>query len=49
VFPDTGVTDATFGSLVPQQHSEDAVSPSTWARDNLWQPHRIQLSAVYSF
>jgi len=49
VFPDTGVTDATFGSLVPQQHSEDAVSPSTWARDNLWQRHTIQLSAVYSF
>jgi hypothetical protein len=49
VFPDTGVTDATFGSLVPRQGSEDAVSPSTWARDNLWQGHTIQLSAVYSF
>jgi hypothetical protein len=48
-FPDTGVTDSTFGSLVPRQGSEDKVSPSTWAHDNLWQPHVIQLSAVYSF
>lgn len=47
--PDGGVTDPTFGSLVPRQGSADAVSPSTWARDNLWQGHTIQLSAVYSF
>jgi Carboxypeptidase regulatory-like domain len=38
-----------FGSLVPAQGTEDLVSPSAWAHDNLWQPHKIQLSAVYSF
>jgi len=38
-----------FGSLIPKQGTEDLVSPGAWARDNLWQPHRIQLSAVYSF
>jgi hypothetical protein len=48
-FPDTGVTDSTFGSLVPKQGNNDAVSPSAWAHDNLWRPHTIQLSAVYSF
>lgn len=48
-FPDSTVTDPTFGSLVPRQSSADAVSPSTWARDNLWQGHTIQLSAKYSF
>jgi len=48
-FPDGGVTDLTFGSLVPHQGSADAVTPSQWARDNLWQGHTIQLSAVYSF
>jgi len=48
-FPDTGVTDSNFGSLVPKQGPNDAVSPATWARDNLWQGHTIQLSAVYSF
>jgi hypothetical protein len=47
--PDYTVTDHTFGSLVPKQGSADAVSPATWARDNLWQGHTIQLSAVYSF
>jgi len=48
-FPDAGVTDITFGSLVPLQGSADAVTPSQWAHDNLWQGHTIQLSAVYSF
>jgi len=43
------VTDITFGSLVPLQGSADAVTPSQWAHDNLWQGHTIQLSAVYSF
>jgi outer membrane receptor protein involved in Fe transport len=38
-----------LGSLVPLQSSADLVSPSEWARDNLWQGHTIQLSAVYSF
>jgi hypothetical protein len=38
-----------LGSLVPPQSSADLVSPSAWARDNLWQGHTIQLSAVYSF
>jgi hypothetical protein len=38
-----------FGSLIPKKGTEDLVSPGAWARDNLWQPHRIQLSAVYSF
>jgi hypothetical protein len=47
--PNGSVGSSTFGSLVPQQGSADAVSPSTWARDNLWQGHTIQLSAVYSF
>ena len=47
--PNGNATSSTFGSLVPQQTSADAVSPSTWARDNLWQGHTIQLSAVYSF
>src|ERR1700733_9732027 len=49
VFPDGGFGDSNFGSLVPKQSSADAVSPSTWAHDNLWRPHTIQLSAVYSF
>ncbi|HME33341.1 MAG TPA: carboxypeptidase regulatory-like domain-containing protein [Terriglobales bacterium] len=48
-FPDGGVTDLTFGSLVPHQSSADLVTPSQWAHDNLWQGHTIQLSAVYSF
>ena len=48
-FPDGGVTDFTFGSLVPHQGSADLVTPSQWAHDNLWQGHTIQLSAVYSF
>jgi hypothetical protein len=48
-FPDGGVTDLTFGSLVPHQGSADQVTPSQWAHDNLWQGHTIQLSAVYSF
>jgi hypothetical protein len=48
-FPDGGVTDLTFGSLVPLQGTADKVSPSQWAHDNLWQGHTIQLSAVYSF
>jgi hypothetical protein len=48
-FPDGGVTDLTFGSLVPHQGSADLVTPSQWAHDNLWQGHTIQLSAVYSF
>jgi hypothetical protein len=48
-FPDGGVTDLTFGSLVPLQSSADKVTPSQWAHDNLWQGHTIQLSAVYSF
>jgi hypothetical protein len=48
-FPDAWVTDLTFGSLVPHQGSEDLVTPSQWARDNLWRGHTIQLSAVYSF
>ena len=43
-FPDSGVTDPTFGSLVPRQSSADAVSLSTWARDYLWQGHTIQLA-----
>jgi len=38
-----------LGSLVPPQGSEDLVTPSQWAHDNLWQGHTIQLSAVYSF
>jgi hypothetical protein len=37
-----------LGSLVPTQNPL-VVSPSEWARDNLWQGHTIQLSAVYSF
>ncbi len=37
-----------LGSLVPTQNPV-VVSPSEWARDNLWQGHTIQLSAVYSF
>jgi len=48
-FADGGVTDLTFGSLVPLQGSADAVTPSQWAHDNLWKGHTIQLSAVYSF
>lgn len=48
-FPDGGVTDLTFGSLVPHQGSADLVTPSQWAHDNLWRGHTIQLSAVYSF
>jgi hypothetical protein len=47
--PNGSVGSSTFGSLVPQQSSADQVSPSEWARDNLWQGHTIQLSAVYSF
>jgi hypothetical protein len=47
--PDGGVTDSTFGSLVPKQGSEDKITPAQWASDNLWQGHKIQLSAVYSF
>ena len=47
--PDYGVTDPNFGSLVPKQGSADLVTPAQWARDNLWQGHTIQLSAVYSF
>ncbi len=49
VFPDTNFTDSTFGSVVPKQGPNDLVSPATWVRDNLWQGHTIQLSAVYSF
>ncbi len=49
VIPQGNIGASNFGSLVPPQSSADAVSPSTWARDNLWQPHTIQLSAVYSF
>ena len=37
-----------LGSLVPVQNPV-YVSPSVWARDNLWRGHTIQLSAVYSF
>ncbi|MGO9675621.1 MAG: hypothetical protein ACLPW4_00035, partial [Candidatus Sulfotelmatobacter sp.] len=37
-----------LGSLVPTQNPV-VVSPSEWSRDNLWQGHTIQLSAVYSF
>lgn len=48
-FPNNSVGSSTFGSLVPQQSSADAVTPSEWAHDNLWQGHTIQLSAVYSF
>jgi hypothetical protein len=44
-----GCGGTPFGAIVPQQGSQDAVSPATWARDNLWQGHTIQLSAVYSF
>jgi len=44
-----GCGSTAFGSLVPTQGSEDLVSASQWARDNLWQGHTIQLSAVYSF
>jgi Carboxypeptidase regulatory-like domain/TonB dependent receptor len=44
--PNCGSTP--LGSLVPVQ-SPVYVSPSEWARDNLWQGHTIQLSAVYSF
>lgn len=47
--PNNNATSSTFGSLVPQQQSYDAVTPSQWAHDNLWQGHTIQLSAVYSF
>jgi len=47
--PNGSVGSSTFGSLVPQQSTADAISPSDWARDNLWQGHTIQLSAVYSF
>ncbi len=47
--PNNNATSSTFGSLVPQQSSADAVTPSQWAHDNLWQGHTIQLSAVYSF
>jgi Carboxypeptidase regulatory-like domain len=49
VIPQANIGASNFGSLVPLQGSEDLVSPSAWARDNLWQAHRIQLSAVYSF
>jgi hypothetical protein len=49
VIPQGNIGASNFGSLVPPQGSADAVSPSTWARDNLWQGHTIQLSAVYSF
>ncbi|HEY6337237.1 MAG TPA: TonB-dependent receptor [Candidatus Sulfotelmatobacter sp.] len=49
VIPQGNIGANNFGSLVPLQGSADLVSPSTWARDNLWQPHKIQLSAVYSF
>jgi len=45
--PSCGTTP--LGSLVPLQSSADLVSASAWARDNLWQGHTIQLSAVYSF
>jgi hypothetical protein len=44
-----GPPATNFGALVPVQSSADAVSPSQWAHDNLWQGHTIQLSAVYSF
>ena len=44
-----GCGGTPFGAIVPTQSSADAVSPATWARDNLWQGHTIQLSAVYSF
>ena len=47
--PQGSITANNFGSLVPKQGSADLVSPATWARDNLWQGHTIQLSAVYSF
>ncbi|MGA8272451.1 MAG: TonB-dependent receptor, partial [Candidatus Sulfotelmatobacter sp.] len=49
VIPQGNFGSNNFGSLVPLQGSEDLVSPATWAHDNLWQPHKIQLSAVYSF
>lgn len=49
VIPQGNIGSSNFGSLVPPQGSKDLVSPSTWARDNLWQGHTIQLSAVYSF
>jgi hypothetical protein len=49
VIPDGGIGDSTFGSLVPLQGSQDQVSAATWAKDNLWRGHTIQLSAVYSF
>ena len=45
--PSCGTTP--LGSLVPLQSSADLVSASAWARDNLWQGHTIQLSAVYAF
>jgi hypothetical protein len=44
--PNCGST--LLGSLVPLQ-SPVYVSPSEWARNNLWQGHTIQLSAIYSF
>ncbi|HYA25415.1 MAG TPA: hypothetical protein VEF05_14720, partial [Terriglobales bacterium] len=37
-----------LGSLVPTQNPQ-YVSDQQWARDNLWQGHTIQLSALYSF
>jgi hypothetical protein len=40
--------NTAFGSLVPPQNPA-FVSASQWARDNLWQGHTIQLSAMYSF
>ncbi len=49
VIPQGNIGSNNFGSLVPLQSSADQVSPATWARDNLWQGHTIQLSAVYSF
>ena len=49
VIPDGNFGDSNFGSLVPRQSSADQVPASAWARDNLWQSHRIQMSLVYSF
>ena len=49
VIPDGNFGDSNFGSLVPLQGSNDKVSPAKWASVNLWRPHTIQMSLVYSF
>ncbi|MGA7926026.1 MAG: carboxypeptidase regulatory-like domain-containing protein [Candidatus Sulfotelmatobacter sp.] len=45
--PDGGMGDNNFGSIVP--FNSPGLSTNVWNNLNLWTPHTIQMSLVYSF